>query len=98
MLPGDDETVTIWEYDGFSIGFSDKNKVVYVEINSADVDTGFAALQYGMEGSRAAQLLGIPTKEQTNVLTLEVSGGWLKLDLDPDTQQVLSMKLLSRGI
>ncbi|QMV43909.1 hypothetical protein [Cohnella cholangitidis] len=97
-LPGDDQNVNIWEYDGYSIGFNDKNKVVYVEINSSDVSTGIQHLRYGMKGSEAAELLGIPTEDQSNVLALEVSGGWLKLDLDPDTQQVLSLKLLSKDI
>lgn len=90
--------MNIWEYDGYSIGFNDKSKVVYVEITSSDVGTGIQQLQYGMKGSEAAELLGIPTEDQSNVLALEVSGGWLKLDLDPDTQQVLSLKLLSKDI
>lgn len=98
VLPGDKQTVEIWEYDGFSIGLSDKNKVVYVEIVSSDVDTGIHGLSNGMDGSRAAELLGIPSDDQANVMALEVSGGWFKLDLDPDTQKVLSLKLLSREI
>ncbi|QJD81896.1 hypothetical protein [Cohnella herbarum] len=98
LLPGDKQTVNIWEYDGYSIGLNDKDKVVYVEISSSGVNTGIQGLLYGMSGSEAAQLLGIPNEDHTNVLALEVSGGWLKLDLDPDTQKVLSLKLLSREI
>ncbi len=97
-LPGDNLTIEIWEYDGFSVGLNANNQVVYVEIISSDVNTGIKGLLSGMDGSKAAQLLGIATEDQTNVLAVEVTGGWLKLDLDPDTQQVLSIKLLSKDI
>lgn len=98
LLPGDKQTVNIWEYEGYSIGLNENDKVVYVEISSSDVSTGIRGLLYGMSGSEAAQLLGIAKDDHTNVLAIEVSGGWLKLDLDPDTQKVLSLKLLSREI
>lgn len=98
-LPGENIKIDIWEYaDGFSIGLNDSNKVVYVEIISANVGTGILGLFSGMDGTQASELLGIESDEQTNVLRAEVSGGWIKLDLDPDTQKVLSLKLLSREI
>jgi len=95
-LPGDDETIEIWEYDGMAVGLNDRDKVVYIEINSNGTDTGIHNLDYGMKGSQAAEALGLPGDVQTNVLSLEVTGGWLKLDLDPDTQKVISFKLLHR--
>lgn len=95
-LPGDDETIEIWEYDGMSVGLNERDKVVYIEINSGMADTGIDSLDYGMKGSQAAEALGIPGDVKTNVLSLEVTGGWLKLDLDPDTQKVISLKLLHR--
>jgi hypothetical protein len=97
-LPGDKQSIEIWEYKGFSIGINTKNAVVYVEITSADVNTGIRGLSNGMKGKQAALLLGVPDGDLTNVLTLEVTGGWFKLDLDPDTEKVLSMKLLSKEI
>ncbi|OXS58050.1 hypothetical protein B1A99_15585 [Cohnella sp. CIP 111063] len=93
-LPGDEETIEIWEYDGLSVGLNEQDKVVYIEISSKKVDTGIENLDYGMNGSQAAELLGLPGDGQMNVLSLEVTGGWLKIDLDPDTQKVLSLKLL----
>jgi hypothetical protein len=98
LLPGDNQSVNIWEYNGLSIGLDEQDKVVYVEVTSPDVLTGIQGLKSGMNGSAAGELLGIPSDDQTNVLTLEVSGGWFKLDLDPDNRQVLSLKLLSREI
>jgi hypothetical protein len=97
-LPGDKQSIEIWEYKGISIGINTKNAVVYVEITSSDVNTGIKGLSNGMKGTEAGLLLGVPEGDLTNVLTLEVTGGWFKLDLDPDTQKVLSMKLLSKEI
>ncbi len=96
LMPGDDETIEIWEYDGLSVGLNEKDKVVYIEIASKKVDTGIVDLDYGMKGALAAELLGIPEGDRTNVLSLEVTGGRLKIDLDPDTQNVLAFKLIHR--
>lgn len=93
-LPGDGETIDIWEYDGFSVGFDPDGAVDYVEISSPGVSTGIAGLKAGIPGAQAADLLDIPNHPDMHVLTLDVSGGWLKLDLDPDTHAVLSIKLL----
>jgi hypothetical protein len=97
-LPGDKQTVDIWEYAGFSIGLNTSNQVVYVEITSPDVDSGIKGLLSGMKGAQAAQILGVENDEHTNVLAAEVTGGWFKIDLDPETRQVLSLKLLSHEI
>lgn len=97
-LPGGTQTIEICEYNGLSIGLSSKGRVVYVEITSAAVNTGIRGLTNGMDGSKAAQLLGLSDNEQTHVLTLDVTGGLFRLDLDPDTQQVLSLKLMSKDI
>jgi hypothetical protein len=97
-LPGETQTIEIWEYTGFSIGLNTNNKVVYVEITSSDINTGIKGLFSGMNGLEAAQLLEVENNEQTNVLAVEVTGGWFKLDLDSDTQKVLSIKLLDKEI
>ncbi|TVY04153.1 hypothetical protein [Cohnella terricola] len=97
-LPGDSNTINIWEYDGLAIGLNERDKVVYIEITSNKVNTGVQGLSYGMDGTKAADLLGISAGAKTNVLALEVSGGWLKVDLDPDSRKVLSIKLLKDDI
>jgi hypothetical protein len=97
-LPGGAQTVEIWEYNGFSIGLNSHEQVVYVEITSADVRTGIHGLANGMNGTEAAKLLGLTNNDQSYVLALEVTGGSFRLDLDPETQNVLSLKLLSKDI
>ncbi len=71
LLPGDTQSVNIWEYSGLSIGMNEQDKVVYVEITSSDIGTGIQGLKTGMDGFAAGELLGIPTDVQTNVLTVE---------------------------
>ncbi|MFC5405738.1 hypothetical protein [Cohnella soli] len=94
-LPGDEGTIDIWEYDGLSIGLDETSAVVYIEVNADKAKTGILGLKLGMEGSDAAKLLGIPVDGMSNVLTAKVTGGWVKLDLDPDTRAVLTIRLLS---
>jgi hypothetical protein len=97
-LPGDDKSIQIWEYTGFSVGMNADNKVVYVEINSTGTESGIQGLSNGMEGTQAAELLGAEHHADSNVISLKVAGGSLKLDLDPDSQTVLSLKLISNDI
>jgi hypothetical protein len=97
-LPSEKQSVDIWEYAGFSIGLNTNNRVVYIEITSSDVDTGIEGLLSGMNGAQAAQILGVDDDTDTNVLAVEVTGGWFKIDLDPETRQVMSLKLLSNEI
>jgi len=97
-LPGDELTIDIWVYDGLSVGLNEKDKVVFVELNSPKIDTGIRGLDFGMSGTDAAKLLGIPENGPTNVLAMEVKGGWIKIDLDPDDRKVLSLKLLTGDI
>jgi len=97
-LPGDDSAVDIWEYAGFSVGFDTNGNAVYIEVSSSDVPTEIQGLRTGMAGSDAARLLDIADRPESRVLTLEVSQGWLKLDLDPTTREVLSIKLINSQI
>ncbi|MFC5470050.1 hypothetical protein ACFPPD_15140 [Cohnella suwonensis] len=94
-LPGDDRTIVIWEYDGLSVGFDEAFAVVYVEVYAETAKTNIRGLKLGMDGADAAKLLGIPIDGMTNVLTAKVAGGWMKIDLDPDSRAVLTIRLLT---
>ncbi|MFD0674259.1 hypothetical protein [Cohnella sp. GCM10027633] len=93
-LPGEGETIDMWEYAGFAIGFDERGQVVYIEISSGEVPTGIAGLRTGIPGAEAADVLEIADHPDSHVLTMDVAEGWLKLDLDPDTHEVLSIKLI----
>lgn len=97
-LPGEEVSIEIWDYAGFSTGFNEFGEVVYIEVTSAEFATGIDGLRSGVDGDTAARTLGLSTEDRLQVLSLEVSGGWLKVDLDPDTRKVISLKLLSREV
>ncbi len=93
-LPGDQATIDMREYPGFAVGFDGNGNVVYVELTSSEAPTGITGLKLGMPGQEAAELLEILDHPGSHVLTMDLSEGWLKLDLDPDTHEVLSIKLI----
>lgn len=93
-LPGENATIDMREYAGFAVGFDKDGNVVYVELNSSEVPTGISGLKLGMTGDKAAELLEILDHPDSHVLTMNLAEGWLKLDLDPDTHEVLSIKLI----
>ncbi|WP_027085232.1 hypothetical protein [Cohnella panacarvi] len=93
-LPGDHATIDMREYPGFTVGFGGDGDVIYVELTSSEAPTGITGLKLGMPGQQAAELLEILDHPGSHVLTMDLSEGWLKLDLDPDTHDVLSIKLI----
>ncbi|WEK55447.1 MAG: hypothetical protein P0Y55_05155 [Candidatus Cohnella colombiensis] len=97
-LPDDNDTIQIKEYAGFSIGYNSNNKVAFVEVTSRSIQSGFPGLIIGMTRTDAAAQFGIGTSSDSQVLTVDVTDGWLKLDLDPSTQKVISIKLISSSL
>jgi hypothetical protein len=95
-LPEEENVVHMHEYDGLSVGFGAKNRVVYVEIAKAGVDTGLEGIQIGTEGREAAAALGDDFASDTQVLSRDVARGMVKVDLDPATRTVLSVKLIGQ--
>lgn len=93
-LPSDHTTIDMREYPGFSVGYDGDGNVIYVELTSNEAPTGITGLKLGMPGQQAAELLEILDHPDSHVLTMDLSDGWLKLDLDPDTHEVLSIKLI----
>jgi len=93
-LPNDHTTIDMREYPGFAVGFDENGDVFYVELTSSEAPTGITGLKLGMPGEQAAELLEILDHPGSHVLTMDLSDGWLKLDLDPDTHEVLSIKLI----
>ncbi|MFC5702814.1 hypothetical protein ACFPVX_16050 [Cohnella faecalis] len=94
-LPGDKTSTEMWEYDGITVGFGHDHRIVYVEVTSSEIATGIQGLQLGTTAKKAAHALGLDVPQRSNVLTAEIAGGSLKLDLDPDSRTVISIKLIA---
>lgn len=94
-LPDGGRIVEMNEYGGFTVGFAD-GKTVYVEIYSPEVPTGIHGLAVGGSAEDAARAIGTVSDPFSNVLVAEVEGGILKIDLDPETRTVLSVRLIAQ--
>jgi len=92
-----DAAVLMNEYAGVTVGFGPKGTVVYVEVSSAGADTGIAGVAIGSGGQAAASALSLPLAPDARVIACPVAGGLLKIDLTPDTRQVISVKLVAES-
>ncbi|MBD2847899.1 hypothetical protein IDH44_22110 [Paenibacillus sp. IB182496] len=94
-MQGDSETVEVNDYDGFSIGFDSDGHVIFVEVHGPEATTGLNGLRIGGDEEMAIEALGKPTNHTTYVLSYAASGSLLKLDMDPHSGEILSIKLFA---
>lgn len=93
----DDESgsVIVYEYSGYSVGFDSRGRVLFVEVSSSRTATGLNGLRIGHTDEDAIQALGKPDSSTSYVLSYTSGGHLLKLDLDPKTRAIQSIKLFS---
>ncbi|WP_116189705.1 hypothetical protein [Paenibacillus taihuensis] len=94
-MDDDTETVSVSEYLAFSVGYGSDKKVKFVEIFDKSADTGLNGLHVGDSQNAAIKALGKPDIQTASVLAYQGTGALLKLDLDPQNNKVLSIKLFS---
>ncbi len=87
--------VTVHQYHGFSIGFNPGGNVVFVEVQSADINPGLGGLRLKQSTEDAVKALGKPNTNTRFVMTYRAGGVILRLDLDPKTDQIQSIKLFA---
>ncbi|CAM4307247.1 hypothetical protein [Paenibacillus tarimensis] len=85
--------VEVYDYEGFTVGFDEGGHVHFVEVYGEGLQTGIAKLLIGDEGDKAKKVLGTPHSSTKFVLTYTAEQTMLKLDLEPDTGRIVSMKL-----
>lgn len=94
-LEEETETIKVLEYDGFAIGINNSQAVHYIEVYGNNISAGLSGLQVGDKPDKALQMLGKPEKQTTYLLTYQADGALLKLDLDPEQNEIVSIKLLT---
>jgi len=92
-----DFPLTVWEYEGFSVGFTSDKTVEFVEITSEEEDPGLNGLKLGQKSTDAVQALGKPDSDTEYVLSYKTKSTVLKLDVDPKTKKIHSIKLFGRS-
>lgn len=89
-------SIRVLDYEGFSVGFSDKDALRFVEVFGSGMRTGVNGLKIGDHPDKALQELGKPSKQTDYLIAYEATGGLLKLDVDPKRNEIVSVKLLAQ--
>ncbi|WP_158299194.1 hypothetical protein [Paenibacillus antri] len=92
LLPDEKEDAAVYSYPGFTIGIRDK-KVLFVEVSTRSVSPGLNGLRLGDAKDDAIAKLGKPASETEFVVSYIADGAVLKLDLEPETNKIHSIKL-----
>jgi hypothetical protein len=87
------EPITVYQYEGFSVGFNSANKIQFVDVSSDQVNPGLNGLQLGQTTNQALITLGKPDTNSSYVLSYNTATAILKLDIDPKTKTIQSIKL-----
>lgn len=95
VMDDDSDPITVYEYAGFSVGFNKGGTLEFVDVHAAEVDPGLHGLRIGQKSEDAFSALGKPDSNSTYVLTYKSQGTTLKLDLDPKTDTIRSIKLFA---
>lgn len=96
LLEDGDEEIEVLEYKGFAIGMNTKKTVQYIEVYLNTVSTGLSGVRVGDKPESAVKALGKPSTENSYMITYEGKKTLLKLDLDPDHNKIVSIKLIKQ--
>ncbi|WP_230876322.1 DUF4309 domain-containing protein [Paenibacillus validus] len=95
VMDEDSDPMTVYDYGDFLIGFNAKQELHFIDVRSSDVDPGLNGLKLGDPAADISKALGKPTASSNYVMTYKASGATLKLDIDPKTQKINSIKLFA---
>lgn len=96
VMDDSDEPLSVAEYEGFFVGYNGGQLVEFVEVADASLDPGLNGLHLGQTTGDALQALGKPDASTDYVMTYRSKGAVLKLDIDPKTKTIQSIKLFRR--
>lgn len=96
VLEDDSDPVTVYDYSQFSVGFDQSEQVRFVEISGNAADPGLGGLRIGESGEQALEALGTPDSNTGYVMTYWTEETVLKLDIDPESNTIESIKLFDR--
>lgn len=96
VMEDGEDPITVEEYLGYYIGYNKKQLVEFIEITEGDVDPGLNGLKLGQKTEDALTALGKPDASTDYVLTYRTKETILKLDVDPKTKTVQSIKMFRR--
>ncbi|NOU97902.1 DUF4309 domain-containing protein [Paenibacillus sp. LMG 31456] len=95
VMEDDSDPITVYDYTDFLVGFNQKNLLQFIDIRSSDINPGLNGLKLGQSTNDVFKTLGKPDSNTSFVLTYKSTGAVLKLDIDPKTDKVNSIKLFA---
>ncbi|MVO98568.1 hypothetical protein [Paenibacillus lutrae] len=93
IMDEDPQAVTVYEYPDFSIGFNVFDRLEFIQVLSPDIDPGLSGLHLGDSIGEALNVLGKPDNRTDYVLAYKALNTILKLDVDPGSGTIKSIKL-----
>jgi len=96
-MEDEQDPLTVYEYDGFSVGFTSAGKTEFVIIQSAQADPGLEGIRIGDTADQAAKSLGKPDTDTSYVMAYKTKTETLKFDIDPKTRVIRSIKLFANS-
>ncbi|MFC5452505.1 DUF4309 domain-containing protein [Paenibacillus aestuarii] len=91
----DQDTLQVYDYTDFSVGFNAQDALQFVDVRSFDIDPGLQGLHLGQKVQDAIAILGKPDSNSTYVLSYKAQGTILRLDIDPKAGTIQSIKLFA---
>jgi hypothetical protein len=89
------EPLQIFEYPGFVFGFNSSGQIVFIEVHSDQVNPGLNELHVGQNVEAAQKSLGSPDSLNEYVMIYSNENLIMKLDLDPNSGIIRSIKLFA---
>lgn len=93
MNDDDTDPIHVLDYGGFTVGFGKNGKLRYIDVSSTDVNPGLNGVKLGQTGDDAIRTLGNPDIKTNYVMAYTTKTTMLKLDIDPKTKKIQSIKL-----
>ncbi|MBH5317002.1 hypothetical protein I6N90_04170 [Paenibacillus sp. GSMTC-2017] len=97
LLEEQEEAIQVLEYDGFAVGINTEGSVHFVEVYGSHVQSGLSGLKIGDHPEKVLSELGKPDSQSDYLLLYNALGAKIKLDVDPNMNEIVSIKLLAQG-
>jgi len=94
-LDDEDDPMTVYDYETFTVGFTKSQKLEFVTIQSDKVDPGLNGIRLGSTAAEVTKALGEPDTNTTYVISYKSKNAILKIDVDPKTEKIQSIKLFA---
>ncbi|UQZ82758.1 hypothetical protein SK3146_01918 [Paenibacillus konkukensis] len=95
QMEDDTDPITVYDYTDFLVGFNKNNELQFIDIRSSEINPGLNGLKLGETTSDVFKALGKPDSNTSYVMTYKSKGAILKLDIDPKSDKINSIKLFA---